>query len=154
MKKNTLNLNNVRSDEQKKRMETAISEKLCPFCGEGIKLIHKKPILKKTKNFLFTESAFPYDGTSHHFLILAKKHITNLQKVTSEMWIEIGMLVKYTEKKYKIEGGGIFLRFGDLQKNGSSIDHLHFHIISGNSSEVAREDKRESIKVKLGYKRK
>lgn len=148
-----LNHQNVRNAEQAKRMKLADENKLCPFCGEGLKVIHKNPILKKTKNFLFTQSAFPYEGTSHHFLILAKKHITDPQKITGKMWAEIGDLMKYALRKYKILGGSLFFRFGEMHATGSSIDHVHFHVLSGNATEFDDEKTREPIRVKLGYRK-
>jgi diadenosine tetraphosphate (Ap4A) HIT family hydrolase len=135
-------------------MKKAVQEKLCPFCGNGLKVIHKKPILKKTANLFLTESAFPYEGTNHHYLVVSKKHITDPQKLSGKIWSELGLLVKYTLKKFKIDGGSMLFRFGEMHKNGSTIDHVHFHIISGNGSELDAEEKREAIRVKLGYKKK
>ena len=102
---------------------------------------------------MLTESAFPYEGTSHHFMILTKKHITDPQKITGTMWSEIGSLMKYTTEKYKIPGGSMFFRFGEMHTNGSTIDHVHFHVLSGNATEIDKEETREAIRVKLGYKK-
>jgi diadenosine tetraphosphate (Ap4A) HIT family hydrolase len=152
--KNKLNISNARTPEQKRRMEKAISEKLCPFCGAGLKVIHKKLIIKKTTSLFLTESAFPYEGTSHHYLIVSKKHTVDLTKISSKVWGEVGTLTKFAIKKYKIDGGSMFLRFGEMHKNGSTIDHIHWHLISGNSSEKEKEENREAVRVKLGYKKK
>lgn len=149
-----LRIRNSRGKEQTDRMLTAERLNICPFCKEGLKKIHKLPILKSSANFFVTKNAFPYEGTDHHFLIVTKKHITSLNKIKPKDWNEIGKLVNWVIKKNNIEGGGLFLRFGDLRKTGSTVNHLHWQIISGNSHDEIPEHQRESLKVKLGFKRK
>ena len=149
-----LNKYNVRNDEQMKRMEKAEQEKICPFCPKGLKVIHKLPIEKTYGGFFCTKTAFPYDGVEQQYLIISKKHLDDPNKLKSTDWKDIGKCFKWVLKKTKMEGGAMFWRFGDMKKNGSSIAHFHIQVLSGNSSENEPEPKRESIKVKLGYKRK
>jgi diadenosine tetraphosphate (Ap4A) HIT family hydrolase len=149
-----LNKYNVRNDEQMKRMEKAEANKICPFCPKGLKIIHKLPIEKTFGNFFATKTAFPYDGVQQHYLIISKKHLDDPAKLKSADWQDIGKCFNWVLKKTRITGGAMFWRFGDMQKNGSSIGHFHIQVLSGNSSEREPEDKRESIKVKLGYKKK
>jgi len=149
-----LNIYNVRSDEQKERMEKADKEKLCPFCPEGLTKIHKLPIDKEIGGFFATKTAFPYEGTDQHYLIISKEHIVDQNKLTDTDWQDIGRVFKWIMDNSKITGGAMFWRFGDMKKNGSSVAHFHMQVISGNSSENDSEDTRESIKVKLGYKKK
>ena len=42
------------------------------------------------------------------------------------------------------------MRFGDDERNSSSVKHLHAHMIVGEK----KSDNTESIKVTLGYKKK
>jgi diadenosine tetraphosphate (Ap4A) HIT family hydrolase len=149
-----LRIQNSRVAEQTERMKIAEQKNICPFCPDGLKEIHKLPIIKKTANFFITKNAFPYEGTDYHYLIISKKHHTDISKIKSKEWGEIGSLCSYITKKEKISGGGVFLRFGDLGKNGSTIKHIHFHVISGNSDDSAPEHKREPLRVKLGFKKK
>lgn len=148
-----LRIRNSRGKEQTNRMLLAEKLEVCPFCKEGLKKIHRLPILKKTSNFFVTKNAFPYEGTDHHFLIVTKKHISDISKIKPKDWQEIGNLTNWLIKNNKINGGGLFLRFGDLKKTGSTVSHLHWQIISGNSHDEVPEKKRESLKVKLGYKK-
>ena len=46
----------------------------------------------------------------------------------------------------KIKGGSLFLRFGDTDYTGGTVEHLHAHLISG-----GKKKKQKSIKVKLGF---
>lgn len=149
-----LNKNNVRSGEQMKRMEKAEKENICPFCPVGLKAIHKLPIEKTLGDFFATKTAFPYEGTEHQYLIISKKHLDKPSQLKAKDWQDIGKVFNWVLKKTKISGGSMFWRFGDMQKNGGSIAHFHIQVLSGNSSENESEEKRESIKVKLGYKKK
>ena len=149
-----LNIYNVRSEDQRARMVKADKENLCPFCPDGLKKIHMLPIEKKVGNFFATKTAFPYEGTEHHYLIISKKHITKPTQLNSTDWQDIGKVFKWIIGKAKMTGGSMFLRFGDIKKNGSSVQHFHIQVLSGNSSENDSEDMREGIKVKLGYKKK
>ncbi len=149
-----LNIYNVRSEDQKARMEKADKENICPFCPQGLEKIHKLPVEMEVENFFATKTAFPYEGTEHHYLIISKKHLTEVSKISDNDWSDIWKVFKWIISNNKMVGGAMFWRFGNMQKNGSSVEHLHMHVISGNSSENDAEDERESIKVKLGYKKK
>jgi diadenosine tetraphosphate (Ap4A) HIT family hydrolase len=149
-----LNIHNVRNEDQKARMEKADKEKICPFCPKGLIEIHKLPVEKEIGNFFTTKTAFPYEGTETHYLIISKNHIVDPDQITNNDWQDIGKVFNWVIKKTNISGGALFWRFGDMKKNGSSIAHFHMQVISGSSSEQESEDTRESIKVKLGYKKK
>jgi hypothetical protein len=80
---------------------------------------------------------------------LPKKHIT--KKFNKSDWAEIGFLINTIIDNYSILGGSLFLRFGDMKKNGSSIEHNHVHIIEGESTDEGSDT--EGLKVKLGFKK-
>lgn len=152
-KKVNLNVHNSRTEEQKVRMEKAEKEALCPFCPDGLIEIHQKEILWSNDSWLVTESAFPYEGTEHHFLILSKKHISQITDLSPKDWADQGEAMQWLINTKKIDGGATFTRFGNMKKNGTSIEHFHVHVISGNADEDIDKSERESIKVKLGYKK-
>jgi diadenosine tetraphosphate (Ap4A) HIT family hydrolase len=145
-----LNPNNARGDEQRRRMNIAADVQMCPFCPDGLIKIHQKPILKEMNGMFITESAFPYEGTNKHYLIIPKEHITNITMVTPENWIAVGGLMQWVEDIHDMHHGGLFVRFGDMSKTGSSVAHIHFQLLSGTKSES--EKIKKSLKVKLGYK--
>lgn len=149
-----LNTYNIRSEEQKQRMEKAEKENICPFCPEGLEKIHKLPIEKSIGNFFATKTAFPYEGTAYHYLIISKRHLTEPSQITDTDWQDIGKVFRWILDTSNMSGGSMFWRFGDMKKNGSSVAHFHIQVLSGNSGESDAEDIRESLKVKLGYKKK
>lgn len=150
---NLLNKNNIRGEEQANRMNLADKENVCPFCKDGLVKIHRLPRERETKNFFITRTAFPYDGAQYQYLIISKKHLTKVNEIRGEDWIEIWRLFTWVLKETKIDGGAMFWRFGDMKKNGSSIAHFHVQVLSGTGSEDLPEKDRDSIRVKLGYKK-
>ena len=145
-----LNPNNSRGTEQKRRMNIAEKESICPFCKEGLVKIHQLPVLHEIDDMFITKSAFPYDGTKEHFMIIPKEHITDISKLTPKMWSAVGTLLKWAQDACDLSYGGLFIRFGDMTKTGSSVAHLHFQLLSGTKSE--KDMDRKSLKIKLGYK--
>lgn len=119
----------ARKGEYKEVIAVIIKEGKCPFCPENFKY-HKNPILKKTKNWLITRSSWPYKNTREHLIIIGKKHKTNFKELTIADFKEVMSLANWANKKFKIAGGGLTLRFGDTNYTGSSVAHLHFHLIT------------------------
>lgn len=147
--KTGLNHENARTEEQKALMARIEADGVCPFCAEHFKKYHPKPILKETEYWFVTENMSPYEGTTHHFLFVYKPaHITKPEAMVSNALDDLYALLAWTTTTYRISGGSFFMRFGDTAYNGSSVEHLHAHLISG---EIAR-DGAKAIRVKLGWK--
>jgi diadenosine tetraphosphate (Ap4A) HIT family hydrolase len=110
---------------------------VCPFCSESLKKYHKKPILAEKKYWLLTENMYPYDGASHHLLIVHKDHIEDFSEISSPAWQELQELVKYAVKSKSIPGAALLLRFGNTAYTGASVSHLHAQLVSGNDDATA-----------------
>ena len=146
-KKPLLNLDHVRTPEQHVLMKKIESDGVCPFCKKHFKKYHPKPILKETDHWYFTENMSPYAGTKHHFiLVYKKKHITKIEEISPKAMTDLLTVIKWAVKKYKFPGGAFFIRFGDTKYTGSSVSHLHAHLLMGNQD----DPKHEAVRVKLG----
>lgn len=154
MKGKLTNMGHAREDAQRVRMKKSEQDKMCIFCEEGLKQIHKLPILKENDSFLVTDNAFPYKGTDHHLLIIPKKHISNILEIDPESWSDLRPMIEWVVRERNLEGAALFLRFGDSKYNCSSLSHLHFQIIVGNSHQENAEENREKLMVPLGWKQK
>ncbi|XOB41001.1 MAG: HIT family protein [Candidatus Nealsonbacteria bacterium] len=128
MKKKFVNLEFAKSKEYKDILKTIKKTGKCPFCKENFKY-HKKPILLKRKNWFITESSWPYENTQYHFLIISEKHKEDFTQLSASDFSEVFQLIKWATEKYKIKGGGLALRFGEAIYTGSTVNHLHFHLI-------------------------
>ncbi len=148
------NMGNARDDLQRARMEQSEQKKVCIFCEEGLKEIHKLPILQENKTFLVTDNAFPYPGTSHHVLIIPKQHILSILEINTESWSDLKEMIEWVVKERNIEGASLFLRFGNTKFTCSSLSHLHFQILVGDSHQDEPREDRETLLVPLAWKAK
>lgn len=147
MNKSYLNLSNARNKKQKGRMEKINGEGICPFCPKNLPKYHKSPIIKKGKWWILTPNDFPYRGISLHFLAIYKKHIKNISEISFGANKELIKLFNEIVLENKIKGGSLFIRFGETDYTGGTVEHLHAHLISGGR----KQKNKKSIKVKLGY---
>ncbi len=143
-----LNHDEARTNEQKELMAQIEADGVCPFCEEHFRQYHPKPIIKETDSWFFTENMSPYEGTKHHFIFVYKKaHVISPTEITPESRAELFELIDWAIQEYDIVGGSFFMRFGEGGWNGSSVEHLHTHLIVGGKN----TGESEKIKVKLGY---
>jgi ATP adenylyltransferase len=144
-----MNMQNARKPHQKKQMEEILEHGICPFCRKYFEKYHREPILREKKHWLITKNDYPYDGAKIHFLFVLKKHKTKLSEIGSNAIKELENHFTWIEKKFKIPGGTVILRFGDIKYTGATISHLHGHIVVGEK----QRKKTEPIKVKIGFKK-
>jgi len=145
--KSGLNLSNARTKEQIELMQKIIADGVCPFCAEHFRKYHPKPILKETEYWFFTENMSPYAGTKYHFIFVYKPaHISKPSELPPEAFLDLQNLLKEAVAEYNIPGGSFFMRFGDHTYNGSSVEHLHAHLLQGD----ADAPNHEAVRVKLG----
>lgn len=128
-----VNLNNARTAEQQKALKQIEDGDFCPFCQRDyIEKEHKKPILKETNSWLATENRWPYEGASAHLLFIHKKHITSIEDMGNEAWLELKELLTSLKKEGIIpQGATLVMRFGDHRYTGGTVTHLHAQVISG-----------------------
>jgi ATP adenylyltransferase len=142
-----VNLHHARTDFQRDIMRRIQKDKVCPFCEEHFLKYHTKPIIKKGKYWILTENFQPYHGTKHHLLAVSRKHIQSFEKLSAAARNELFSLFAMEVKKRKIPGGGIFMRFGDSDYSGGTVEHLHAQLISGGK----RSAKKNRIATTLAY---
>lgn len=150
MKANKLmHFKNAREPQQLSKMLKAKKLGVCPFCPKYYKEFHTAPIIKENKNWILTKNDYPYDGSKIHLLLIHKKHIEKIKDLKSEASKELFEIISWVEKEFKINGGSVFMRFGNIKYTGATISHLHAHIIMG-----TKEGRRtEKLKVPVGFKK-
>lgn len=128
MPQKVVDLRFAKTKDYRKTLEAIQKKGQCPFCPENFKY-HKKSIFKKTENWFVTDNSWPYKNSKHHFLLIGKKHKEEFSQLKLSDFKEIAKLGNWIVNKYKIKGGGLMLRFGDTAYTGSTVCHLHFHLI-------------------------
>lgn len=145
-----LNLKNVRTPEQKLKMLELKKKNICLFCEKLAGKNHGYPVEYRGKFWSVVKNDFPYEGTKVHYLLLSNKHIDSLSEITPEAGKDLIFILKKISKKHSLPGGSFFLRFGDINYTGSSLGHLHAHVISGSK----QSKKTRPITTVLGWNKK
>lgn len=142
---------NARTEEQKRLMEKIEADGVCSFCYEHFTQYHPNPIIKENTSWLLTTNMSPYEGTTHHFFFVYKTgHKRYPHEMTRDEHADLFELVSWVIQEHNIIGGSFFMRFGEAGWNGSSVEHLHAHLIVGSRE----SETTEGLKVKLAYKNK
>ena len=144
-----LNFKHVRVNKQREQMEQIKKDGVCPFCIEHFTKYHEAPIEREGDWWILSKNDFPYSGTSIHYILVYKRHITQPSDINPDAWVEFGEHLSFLNKKYAKDGGSIFMRFGNTDYTGASIDHIHAQFIVGGS----HSNEVEKLKVSLGYKK-
>ena len=130
-------------------LKKIIADGLCPFCEKHLSTYHTEPILYRSKYWLITKNAWPYEGTKFHFLCIAIPHIEATEHIPSLMWGDLLKLYGKLVKEHAIKGATLVLRSGDTTYTGASVNHLHGHIISGSK----RTRNSRKIEALVGFKK-
>jgi len=147
----------VNHDNTKARSKTDIygnvisqiaQDGVCPFCSEHLAKYHKRPILQK-KYWILTDNMYPYKPSLRHKLIIHKEHITHINELSQEAWVELQNIVKEETLSENITGGTLIMRFGDTHFTGASVSHLHAHIVQSNP-EDSSYDQVKGLTMRIG----
>lgn len=147
---NYIQMGAVRLEDQRQVMEEIKKEGHCPFCLENLAKYHKNPILKEGKFWLLTENQWPYEKIKHQLLAIYRTHIEHLKDMDPEAGRELVEMFSEETLKRNIPGGGVAIRFGknsDLGNYGSSVLHLHAHLIEPDLGALGES---EAWKFKFG----
>ncbi|MDA1061266.1 MAG: hypothetical protein O3B47_05775 [bacterium] len=125
-----LQMKNAREEEQQAVMKQIIEDGVCPFCEENFETYHTKPVLFKTEYWIVTENAWPYKMTRKHFLLVYRpKHIEQSKEVVGPGWQDFTEVVSRLENEFSLSYGTFLMRFGDMEKTGATVKHLHMQLI-------------------------
>jgi diadenosine tetraphosphate (Ap4A) HIT family hydrolase len=146
---------NARTPEQRRIMEEVASRNECFLCVDSLVKESKRngqstPPFHKGKHWYVKHNDFPYEGTTLHVLIVPNRHVENIEELSVDEFSELQEIVRWVNKKFKVEGASLFVRYGNMSYTGATYTHMHFHLIRG----VAKSDNTDGIKPKLGYKNK
>ena len=143
-----MNILAARKPEQVQKMKELQRDRVCFFCKKNFMKYQDTPILREKKWWLIRKNDFPYDGARIHLLIIYKKHVDTIKKVSNAAILELFDHIRWVNKRFKISGASFVLRFGDPKYTGATITHLHAHLVSGQ-----RQKKNSKVMISaIGYK--
>jgi len=123
---------------------------MCPFCEENILIHHPKPLLFKNAHWIATENAWPYSGAKRHFLLICRDHVDRAEEATPQVWSDLQIAYKKLVKKYRLSGSTLFIRSGNTNYTGATVQHLHAQVITG----AARKKDSNPILAIVGFQTK
>jgi len=131
--KKYVDIRNIKPDDQKQKdtMLEIIRNGDDPFSMRNLAKYHKKPIKATSKDWILTENQY-YTDADKRLLLILKKYKENFMELTSAEWSDLRLLLRKAIKTHKIKGGGFAMRFGDTEKSGATVKHLHSHLIEPN----------------------
>lgn len=145
--KHTVNLAHARTQFQRDVMKRIQKDEVCPFCMKHFLTYHTKPIIADGKYWVLTENFEPYKGSRVHLLAVSKRHVKHFDQLSPAAHQELFHLFAQELKKRKIKGGALFMRFGDTNYTGGTVEHLHAQLVCG----TKRGKDKEPIVTYLGY---
>lgn len=143
---------NAREGAQKQAMEQMLAADHCPFCEENLDKYHQKEILKNGKHWLLTWNQWPYFNTKHHLLFILKTHCEELSELDPDAGRELIEMCQWAEQEFGLDGGGVFMRFGDTEFSGGTIPHIHAQMMVPDID--AKDFDENPVRAKFGRGRK
>lgn len=138
---------NAYRDGAKERLEAHAQANTCPFCPDGLQK-RKSPVEEKQQGWFVTSNDFPYPETDHHLLVIPERHVGSIDEIEVADIIAIRDLLKAVFAKRDIDTAAFIMRFGDPALNGSTVRHVHAHVVVPKKG-IAFEDKKE-IRFNIG----
>lgn len=122
-------INGGRDPAYQQVLEQIKAEGKCPFCPAQLEIIHPCPILHRIGRWCITPAAWPYQNALRHWLLIGEDHQEDLSRMTNFDFAELFELVRWAVREFQIPGAAFCMRFGDTVHSGSSVVHLHAHLI-------------------------
>lgn len=142
------NLATARFEEQKKQMEDLGHRGVCAFCPENVASEQKEPVELTTDHWLVKKNDYPYDHTKLHLLLIPKEHVSTLSELSLPALHNLPETIVQIEKKWKLTHYAVGIRSGNMHHTGGSVEHLHAHIVVGDTA----ADDHEPVRFKMSSK--
>lgn len=148
MSKAQYNLSTARSEKQSGQMADLAKRGICAFCPENISREQREPIELETDHWVVKKNDYPYDQTKLHLLFIPKEHVKTLSELSHDALLALPDIIVQIEKQWGLQHYAVGIRSGDMHRTGGSVEHLHGHIVVGDTE---AED-HEPVRFKMSSK--
>src|ERR1700749_1327153 len=104
-------------------MQELAAKDRCFMCYENLVKYENNRIEFETDHWIITLNAYPYEHTSLHVLIIARRHAKTMSDLTNEERADLAEAIVRIEKHWKLDSYAFGLRSGDFRFNGASVEH-------------------------------
>lgn len=132
------NFDAARSEAQLADMQDLAERGICIFCPEHIQEDSNKLVLD-SDHWMVKPNSFPYKNTKLHLLIIPRLHVSTIQELPVEAQNSFLAVVSQLEVMYKLASYALGMRSGDMRYNGGSMEHLHAHLVVGETDSAEFE---------------
>ncbi|OGC76121.1 hypothetical protein A2619_02060 [candidate division WWE3 bacterium RIFOXYD1_FULL_39_9] len=122
-------MGNARFDDQKAVMQKILESGDCPFCPENLAKYHHGKVLREGNSWILTFNQWPREHAKYHLLLILKEHAVSLAELSQEASNEFFDHMRWAERRFMVRGGLLFMRFGETEYSGASVNHLHAQFI-------------------------
>jgi len=120
-------LENARSPEQRAKMEHLASTGVCFMCPPF--LAQHNYVEFMSGFWSMTWNAYPYEQTLTHLLLVPHKHVTRMDQLEVDAFTDLHQVLAEAIRRCNIEYYGLAARNGDCVHMGSTVAHLHIHLM-------------------------
>jgi diadenosine tetraphosphate (Ap4A) HIT family hydrolase len=120
----------ARSAAQRQRMEQLEAAGICVFCAEHVAEHQPEPIEHTGRYWYVTKNRYPYEGTTTHYLIVARTHVTSFDELPDEAGAELWSIRRMLKAQLGPAALATVERSGNMLYNGGSVAHLHIHMVA------------------------
>ena len=103
----------------------------CFMCYDNLLEYENNRITFETPHWIITPNAYPYEHTTLHLLLIARRHVKTASDLTHEERADFMEAIVKIEKKWKLDSYAFGMRSGDFRYNSASVEHLHAHVVVG-----------------------
>lgn len=136
-----------RSPEHIAMMEKIKKSGKCPFCSDSFLEGTNQEVLFENYSWRVINNIKPYENTKVHLVLIPREHAESFQELSIQSGADLFSILREIEKRYAINSGAFFMRFGDPLYNGGSVHHIHAQIIV---PDIGPNKDWDKLKVKLG----
>ena len=107
----------------------------CLFCqpqlGTNNTITHETGLLWIVDcKWHYKDAATKTVETTHHWLLIPKRHVApDAGVLTNDEWLAMRDALEWLKVMRDVQRGALCMRFGEARLNGSTIFHLHAHVI-------------------------
>lgn len=114
------------SYEQYYHMRHQFEHGICPFCNIDPSVNN---VAWQSGSWVAWENAFSNKRACSVMLVIAhREHVRRLDQISSEDWCGFHKIMGELTKDFALQGGMLFMRFGDMRLNAGTVPHLHWNL--------------------------
>lgn len=136
MKKPTTTPDNARNPHQRKIIEDFLAQGKDPFSRENVEKIHDgngnyNQITYEHPDWYTMPCLWPLKKSStHQMVILQRNDVSSLEQLVQGEFSSLLQTILHLKNQHRLTAGAFCMRFGKPTVAGTTVTHLHGHLIS------------------------